>query len=63
MPDGALEELLADSEKLTQVLLYHVVSDKLMAADIEKIGEALTLEDDMLSLSTDGDTVMVGGGK
>ena len=34
LPEGALDELLQDPEKLTQVLLYHVVPDKLMAADI-----------------------------
>ena len=63
LPDGALDELLQDPEKLAQVLLYHVVPDKLMAADIEKIGEALTLAGDMLPLSIDGETVMAGEAK
>lgn len=34
LPDGALENLLADKEKLTKVLTYHVVSGKFMASDL-----------------------------
>jgi uncharacterized surface protein with fasciclin (FAS1) repeats len=34
LPAGALEGLLADKAKLRQVLLYHVVPGKLMAADV-----------------------------
>ena len=60
LPEGALDELLQDPEKLAQVLLYHVVPDKLMATDITKIGEALTLAGDMLPLSIDGEIVMAG---
>lgn len=34
LPDGALENLLADKAKLTKVLTYHVVSGKFMASDL-----------------------------
>lgn len=44
LPEGTLEALLADKEKLTAVLTYHVVSGKVMAADVVKIDEAETVQ-------------------
>ena len=40
LPKGAIEALLNDKEKLTAILTYHVVSGKVMAADIIKTGGA-----------------------
>ncbi len=40
LPKGTIEALLADKEKLTAILTYHVVSGKVMAADIVKAGGA-----------------------
>lgn len=40
LPEGTIEALLADKEKLTAILTYHVVSGKVMAADIVKAGGA-----------------------
>ena len=34
LPEGVLESLLADKEALADVLLYHVVSGKVMAEDV-----------------------------
>lgn len=34
LPEGALDDLLANKEELRNVLLYHVVSGKVMAADV-----------------------------
>jgi len=34
LPKGTLESLLADKEKLTAILTYHVVAGKVMAGDI-----------------------------
>jgi uncharacterized surface protein with fasciclin (FAS1) repeats len=34
LPEGTVEGLLADTEALTNVLLYHVVDGKVMAADV-----------------------------
>ena len=34
LPAGTLESLLADIPKLTSILTYHVVSGKVMAADV-----------------------------
>ena len=39
-PAGTVEALLADKEKLTSILTYHVVSGKVMAADIVKTNGA-----------------------
>jgi uncharacterized surface protein with fasciclin (FAS1) repeats len=44
LPKGTLEGLLADKEKLTAVLTYHVVPGKVMAADVVKVTEAKTLQ-------------------
>ncbi|MEM1248570.1 MAG: fasciclin domain-containing protein, partial [Acidobacteriota bacterium] len=44
LPEGTLEALLADKAKLTAVLTYHVVSGKVMAADVVKITEAATVQ-------------------
>src|SRR5688572_31999496 len=36
LPAGTVDALLADKEKLTSILTYHVVSGKVMAADLVK---------------------------
>src|SRR5215217_8250282 len=36
LPDGTVTALLADKEKLTSILTFHVVGGKVMAADIVK---------------------------
>jgi uncharacterized surface protein with fasciclin (FAS1) repeats len=43
LPAGALDSLLADKEALTNVLLYHVASGKVMAADIVNMTSVDTL--------------------
>ena len=60
LPDGALDELLADTEQLTEVLTYHVVPTSAMAADLSDGQELETVQGDMLTVSIDGDTVMIG---
>ena len=40
LPKGTVEALLKDKEKLTAILTYHVVSGKVMAADIIRSGGA-----------------------
>ena len=40
LPAGTIDALLADKEKLTSILTYHVVSGKVMAADIVKTNGA-----------------------
>ena len=42
LPEGTLESLLADKEKLATVLTYHVVSGKVMSGDVVNLNEAET---------------------
>jgi transforming growth factor-beta-induced protein len=43
LPEGTLDSLLADIPALTNVLLYHVVSGKVMAADVVSLSSADTV--------------------
>jgi transforming growth factor-beta-induced protein len=60
LPAGALDNLLADKEALTKVLLYHVVSGKVMAADVVKLTSAATVEGSSVAIKAEGGKVMVG---
>ncbi len=44
LPAGTVEALLKDIPKLTKILTYHVVSGKVMAADVVKLTSAKTVE-------------------
>ena len=44
LPEGMLDELLADTDALTQILLYHVVGDVVMAEQVVTLDEAETLQ-------------------
>jgi uncharacterized surface protein with fasciclin (FAS1) repeats len=44
LPEGTVESLLKDIPKLTKILTYHVVSGKVMAADVVKLTSAKTVE-------------------
>jgi uncharacterized surface protein with fasciclin (FAS1) repeats len=44
LPAGTVEGLLKDVPKLKQILTYHVVSGKVMAADVSKMKTATTVE-------------------
>ncbi|MDD5720169.1 MAG: fasciclin domain-containing protein [Candidatus Krumholzibacteria bacterium] len=44
LPAGTVEGLLADKDKLTAVLTYHVVAGKVMAADVVKLSEVTTVQ-------------------
>ena len=54
LPEGTVESLLADREKLTMVLTYHVVRGRVTAADAAGLSSAATLQGDELPISTDG---------
>jgi uncharacterized surface protein with fasciclin (FAS1) repeats len=41
LPEGTLDSLLADKEQLSNVLLYHVVSGKVMAEDVLEMDGAM----------------------
>ena len=61
IPKADLDALLKDKAKLTAVLTYHVVSGKVMAADV-KAGKVKTVQRSELTVSTMGG-VMVDGAK
>jgi len=54
LPAGTLESLLQDKAKLTAVLTYHVISGKVMAADVMKLTEAKTVQGQSVQISTAG---------
>ena len=53
VPKAQLDALLADKAKLTQVLTYHVVAGKVMAADV-KAGKVKTVQGSELTIGTTG---------
>lgn len=60
LPEGTLDELLADpSGDLTEILTYHVIPGEVMASDVmEMDGETVeTLQGEMLTIQIDGDAV------
>jgi len=52
LPEGTVEGLLQDTEKLKAVLLYHVVSGTVMAKDVAGITSATTLQGGDLKVDT-----------
>lgn len=61
IPKADLDKLLANKVKLKAVLTYHVVSGKVMAADI-KAGKVKSVQGEQLTLATKGG-VMVNKAK
>lgn len=59
LPKGTVEGLLKDTPKLKDILLYHVVSGKVMAADVAKLSTAKTVEGKPVTFKVDGNKVMV----
>jgi uncharacterized surface protein with fasciclin (FAS1) repeats len=59
LPEGTLDSLLADIPALTDVLLYHVVSGQVMAADVVTLSSADTVLGQPVSISVDGGSVKV----
>ena len=58
-----LAALQADPEALTQVLLYHVVPGKVMAADVVKVKSATTAQGSDIDVEVaDGLEALGGGG-
>ncbi len=51
LPEGTLEALLADKEKLKKVLTYHVVSGKVMASDLMEKQSVQTVEGSSIAAS------------
>ncbi|MEG4530194.1 fasciclin domain-containing protein [Microcoleus sp. D2_18a_D3] len=50
LPAGTVESLLNDIPQLTKILTYHVVSGKVMAADVVNLTSAKTVEGSELKI-------------
>jgi len=61
IPSADLEALLADKEKLTAVLTYHVVAGKVMAADVVTLDSATTVQGSEVSIEVVDGGVKVDG--
>lgn len=65
LPAGTVDDLLKpeNKEKLVAVLTYHVVSGKVMAADVVKMESAKTVQGGTLKISAGDGGVMVNDAK
>jgi transforming growth factor-beta-induced protein len=62
LPEGTVEALLEDPEgDLTQILLYHVLSGQVMAADVTDGLEAETLQGSTVSFTISDGVVLING--
>ncbi len=59
LPAGTIDALLADIPALTDVLLYHVVSGKVMAEDVVNLDAADTVLGEAVDISVEDGKVMV----
>ena len=59
LPEGTVEGLLGDVDALTSVLLYHVVSGDVKAADVVTLESAETLQGQSVAIAVDGGNVMI----
>jgi uncharacterized surface protein with fasciclin (FAS1) repeats len=59
VPKAALDALLQDKAKLREVLLYHVVKGKVMAADAAKLSSAPTAQGQSITIKGNGGKVMI----
>lgn len=53
LPEDQLASILADKDLLTEILTYHVVPGKVMAADVANIDSAATVQGQSVSINTD----------
>ncbi|KKG91059.1 fasciclin domain-containing protein [Methanosarcina mazei] len=60
LPEGTLEDLLADEQALTDVLTYHVVEGEYMASDLEDGQTLTTVQSATLPVSIADDEVTIG---
>lgn len=61
LPPGTIDDLLKpeNKAKLVKILTYHVVSGKVMAADVVKLHSAKTVEGGMVMIRARGGSVMI----
>ena len=52
LPDGTIETLLNDKERLTEILTYHVLADKVMSNEVVNIKNATTANGKKISINS-----------
>jgi uncharacterized surface protein with fasciclin (FAS1) repeats len=63
LPAGTIDSLLKDIPQLKKILTYHVVSGKVMAADVVKLDSATTVEGSKLKIDASDGSVKVNSAK
>jgi uncharacterized surface protein with fasciclin (FAS1) repeats len=63
LPAGTIDALLKDIPKLKAILTYHVVSGKVLAADVVKLSSAKTVNGQSVAIKVEGGSVMVDNAK
>ena len=59
LPEGTIASLLETIPELKNILLYHVVSGNVLAADVVTLESAVTLQGQTVSISVMGDVVKI----
>ena len=59
LPEGKLNQLLQDTSKLKEILLYHVVSGNVLANDVVKLKEAKTVSNEIIKIKVNADGVLL----
>lgn len=59
LPSGTVESLLEDLPTLRKILEYHVVSGKVMAADVVKLSEATTTQGEEVKINASNGSVKI----
>ena len=61
LPEGTVDDLLKpeNKDKLAAILTYHVVPGEVKAADVVKLDETKTVNGQMITVKTSGNTVMI----
>lgn len=63
LPDGVLDDLLANPEALTQVLLYHVAAGAKTSKKLSGLSHLQTLLGQNVKISTDGKSLFINDAK
>jgi len=53
LPPGTIEDLINNKEKLTEILTYHVVPDKVMSQSVVGLSKAKTANGKEISINTE----------
>lgn len=59
LPEGTVEALLDDPERLAEILLYHVVAGEVRAEQVVTLSEAETVNGASVTITVDGESVRV----